>query len=63
MTKVEVAWCRSCEHWLPAAEIGQFCPETDCIYRLTRRVGYICASRGLHHGWREAKNCEVDHGY
>jgi hypothetical protein len=58
MERRTVAWCRSCRHYTPAAEIGTPCPATDCTYRLTRRVGYVCpVCSWLWRTRREAEDC------
>jgi len=40
--KEPVAWCRDCQWWLPAADIGGQCPSAGCPRTLIKRVGYIC---------------------
>lgn len=58
--KVTVAWCRCCCHWwLEADAIGTECE--GCEHKLVKRVGYLCAEKGLHRLVRETVGCTVDH--
>ena len=45
---VAVAYCRNCEHYLEAAEIGSLCPVgyPDCTSIMVKRVGIICPLDG-----------------
>jgi hypothetical protein len=60
--KTVVAYCMGCRYWVTAAEIGRRCiGDGTCRRTLVRRVGFLCAARGLHRRARDARGCEDDH--
>lgn len=61
MERVTVAWCRFCQHYTPANEIGQGCPAIECDRTLIRRVGYVCPNEWctrFYRTQREVKACD-----